>query len=67
MKKVLEADELNKKIESDLEKLVQLDRKEYAIQNGPATTNLQYYLDEKKVGQMSVVKKRGVMFYSDLE
>eukprot|EP00956_Cyclotella_meneghiniana_P026149 scaffold55872_cov78-Cyclotella_meneghiniana.AAC.1 len=65
--KVLRADDLHRKIQSDLAELERLDRQNYIVDDGESTVDLQYFLDEAKAGKIELMKDRGVMFYSELE
>eukprot|EP00956_Cyclotella_meneghiniana_P012047 scaffold17086_cov38-Cyclotella_meneghiniana.AAC.2 len=67
-KKVLVADELNTKIQSNLAELNRLDRSQsYHVANALPSTKLHYYVDESLVGMIDHVNDRLIIFRSQLD
>ena len=67
-KKVLAANELNRKIQSNLAELNRLDKSQsYHVANALPSTRLHYYVDESLVGMTDLVNKRRIMFRSELD
>ena len=67
-KKVLAANELNRKIQSNLAELNRLDKSQsYHVANALPSTRLHYYVDESLVGMTDLVNERRIMFRSEFD